>query len=171
LRSTDLAIGRAATLLPAAEQRTTDAHPIRRTPIYAGGVTTRDTAERAVSWLLDGIRDIRYLDVVMPHGYEVEALDFEEAIDPFAASLRHWRASATVRVPVLWTPVNGRATAPPARDNVEEFRRLIEDNAPYAPARRLRLVSWTVTPDEFLELPAHGEPAADWAVRLALDVL
>jgi hypothetical protein len=134
-------------------------------------MTTLERAEQAVRWLLEGIRDMRHLDILMPHRFEIEALNVEKKLDPFAPSLRHCRVTATVRVPVLWTPINGLAALPAARDNVEEFRRLIEGNSPYAPARRVRLARWTITPEDFVELPARGEPAPDWTVRLALDVL
>jgi hypothetical protein len=72
-----------------------------------------EQAEQAVRWLLEGIRDMRHLDILMPHRFEVEALNVEEKLNPFAPSLRHWRVTATVKVPVLWTAINGRPAAVP----------------------------------------------------------
>jgi hypothetical protein len=104
----------------------------------------------------------------MPHRFEVEAL---AEVNPFSPSLRHWRVTAAVRVPVIWAAVNGRATVPPDRDNLHEFRKLIESNARYAPARRMRLAGWTVTPDDYAGVPPRGEPDPDWTVHVVLDVL
>ena len=133
---------------------------------------TRTHAEQAVRWLLDGIHGIEHLDILMPYQFEVTSIDAEARENPFAPSLRHWQVTASVDVPVIWTPVNGRATLPATRDNLDEFRKLVDTYTRYAPppVRLLEPTDWAITPDEHSVIPARGEPDPDWTVAITFRV-
>src|SRR4051812_2250477 len=104
-------------------------------------------AEAAVRDLLDEIANHRHRDVAVPHGFTLEDLTVEERPNPFAPrALSHFRATAELKVPILFSPDSSsgrlRAALPAHGDNVEALRAWIAQVAEYAPAHRMELVHW-----------------------------
>ncbi len=128
----------------------------------------RATAEATIRELLESILGSRYLNIHVPHGFAVAALDSEERENPFTSALRYVRFNATIDAPVVYKPLNGRAHTAD-REILDKLKAWIEQLA--ASKGRVDLVDWQVRPLEDPEPKGDPDgPDQRWTVTAAFDV-
>jgi hypothetical protein len=140
---------------------------------------TREKAEASVRAILADIDGHKWRDLFVPHGFAVGELAAEERDNPFAPGLlTRWEVTAQLDVPVIYSPDSSsgivRAALPANRDNVEALREWIRACARGAPARRVRLRDWKVSPDDapapYLPDGTPNGPPPDWSITAVLEV-
>lgn len=140
---------------------------------------TRVIAETAVRDILAAIDAHEWRDVLVPDGFAIEDVSVEEKRNPFAPdALRHWRVTATLNVPVFYSPDSSsgssREPLPADRDNVDALRDWIIAEAQRAPVRRAKLRKWQVTqedrPTPYLQTGEPDGPPDDWTVTAVIDI-
>lgn len=151
----------------------------RRTDRYRLMRMMRATVEATVRDLLKEIREHRWLNLYVPHGFELEDVTVEQRPNLFAPeTLTEWSVIAELSVPVIYAPDSSRipvrASLPACRHNLDGLRAWISDRAYRDPIGRLGLHAWDVTPDEApAPYLADGRPAgppARWSVAATFDV-
>jgi hypothetical protein len=139
---------------------------------------TKALVMEAVRDLLKEIREHRWLNLYVPHGFELDDLTVKERPNIFAPeTLSEWSISAGLSVPIIYTPDSSgfplRASLPARRDNLDKLRSWIADRAYRDPIGRLGLHAWDVTPDEapapYLPDGKPAGPPAHWWVTATFE--
>jgi hypothetical protein len=135
---------------------------------------TEEQAEQAVRELLDQIDKHKLRDIHIPHGFEVESIEGVEESNVFATSLRHWRVTSVLKVPVIYSYTTGRNAHLPAKtDNLDALNAAIETLADRSLAH-MHVMGWKVEPEEPRD-PEDEEDGAtadeSWTVSVELEVV
>ena len=104
-----------------------------------------DTAMEEVEELLADVAAYKWLNIRVPHGFELVELETKQLPVVFPEGVRHFRVLATLDLPVVFQAKNGRAHKAD-RGNLEELRLLIEEACASNSASRIELCHWSVQP-------------------------
>jgi len=130
----------------------------------------------AVTNLLDEIHEHRWLNLYVPHGFELVEVRAEPFDDPFESG-PHWsRVYVTLSMPVVynagWSLERGlRAQLPAQRDIPDKLRQWVEAAAREGPGHFVELVDWSLSPDEDPEPGNRRTAPPRWTVVAVLDVM